>query len=134
METRLIVIDILLWYACGSGSLTRDRAWAPCIGSTESYPLDHQESPYNWFKVLKQTSVNTIQLKIIRITLVGEQGEILPVAERETTRPGTWGILVRGCSKDLLTGFALVLGDFDVSSWKWRFALGWMLCSCRKQG
>ena len=26
----------------GSSSLTRDRTWAPCTGSMESYPLDHQ--------------------------------------------------------------------------------------------
>ena len=31
----------------GSGSLMRDRTWAPCIGSVESYPLDHQVSPWN---------------------------------------------------------------------------------------
>ena len=29
----------------GSSSPTRDRTWAPCIGSAESYPLDHQGSP-----------------------------------------------------------------------------------------
>ena len=29
----------------GSSSLTRDRTQAPCIGSTESYPLHHQGSP-----------------------------------------------------------------------------------------
>ena len=29
----------------GSSSLTRDWTWAPCIGSTESYPLDHQGHP-----------------------------------------------------------------------------------------
>ena len=29
----------------GSGSLTRDRTWAPCIGNAESYSLDHQGSP-----------------------------------------------------------------------------------------
>ena len=29
----------------GSSSLTRDQTWAPCIGSAESYPLDHQGSP-----------------------------------------------------------------------------------------
>ena len=28
----------------GSSSPTRDRTWAPCIGSAESYPLDHQGS------------------------------------------------------------------------------------------
>ena len=27
------------------GSLTRDQARAPCIGSAESYSLDYQESP-----------------------------------------------------------------------------------------
>ena len=30
----------------GSSSPTRDQTQAPCIGSTESYPLDHQGSPY----------------------------------------------------------------------------------------
>ena len=29
----------------GSSSSTRDRTWAPCTGSMESYPLDHQGSP-----------------------------------------------------------------------------------------
>ena len=29
----------------GSSSPTRDRTWAPCIVSVESYPLDHQGSP-----------------------------------------------------------------------------------------
>ena len=36
----------------GSSSLTRDRTRAPCIGSTESYPLDHQGSPSFCFKPL----------------------------------------------------------------------------------
>ena len=58
---------------------------------------------------------------------------LFSVAERETSHPGSWGVLVRGCSKDPLTGFVLVLGEFDVSSWKWRLALGWMFCSCQKQ-
>ena len=34
--------------SCGmhveSSSPTRDRTWVPCIGSSESYPLDHQGS------------------------------------------------------------------------------------------
>ena len=29
----------------GSSSPNRDRTWAPCIGSVESYPLDHQGNP-----------------------------------------------------------------------------------------
>ena len=29
----------------GSSSLTKDWTWAPCIGTTESHPLDHQGSP-----------------------------------------------------------------------------------------
>ena len=29
----------------GSSSLTRDQTQAPCIGSAESYPLDHQGGP-----------------------------------------------------------------------------------------
>ena len=38
----------------GSSSLTRDRTQAPCIGSSESQPLDHQGSPIQWyiFKIL----------------------------------------------------------------------------------
>ncbi|XP_061031157.1 DNA repair protein RAD51 homolog 3 isoform X2 [Eubalaena glacialis] len=31
----------------GSSSPTRDRTQTPCIGSTESYPLDHQGSPFD---------------------------------------------------------------------------------------
>ena len=33
----------------GSISPTRDRTWATCIGSVESYPLDHQGSPWQYF-------------------------------------------------------------------------------------
>ena len=33
----------------GSSSPTRDGTQAPCIGSAESYPLDHQGSPNNHF-------------------------------------------------------------------------------------
>ena len=38
----------------GSSSLTRDRTHPPCIGSTESWPLDHQGSPE--FVLLTATS------------------------------------------------------------------------------
>ena len=31
-------------------SLTRDWICAPGIGSEESYPLDHQGRPQNWFE------------------------------------------------------------------------------------
>ena len=30
-----------------SSSLTRDRTWAPCLGSLESWPPGHQGSPWN---------------------------------------------------------------------------------------
>ena len=43
----LICGSELLAEACGSVSPTRDRTRAPCIGSTESYPLDHQGSPHS---------------------------------------------------------------------------------------
>ena len=39
---------IKLWHV-GSSSLTRDGTWAPCIRSKESYPLDHQGSPCQFF-------------------------------------------------------------------------------------
>ena len=29
----------------GCNSLTKDQTWAPCIGSAECWPLDHQGSP-----------------------------------------------------------------------------------------
>ena len=35
----------------GSSSPTRDRTQAPCIGSVESYPQDHQGSPLPIFKL-----------------------------------------------------------------------------------
>ena len=35
----------LMWHT-GSSFLTRDWTWAPCIGSTESWLLDHQGSSY----------------------------------------------------------------------------------------
>ena len=49
----LVVAHRILVAACffscsmhvGSSSLTRDQTRAPCIESTESYPLDHQGSP-----------------------------------------------------------------------------------------
>ena len=33
----------------GSSSLTRDPSWAPCIGNTESQPLDHWRCPLRVF-------------------------------------------------------------------------------------
>ena len=38
-------VNSWLWRV-GSSSLTRDRTQAPCIGTAESQPLDHQGSPY----------------------------------------------------------------------------------------
>ena len=35
----------------GSSSPTRDATQAPCIGSVESYPLDHQGSPQNYLLI-----------------------------------------------------------------------------------
>ena len=47
----------------GSSSPTRDRTWAPCIGSSEPYPLDHQGSPsHNIFSV-KSQRVNIFSLE-----------------------------------------------------------------------
>ena len=36
----------------GSSFPTRDWTWFPCIGSTESYPLDHQGGPLFWNKYI----------------------------------------------------------------------------------
>ena len=43
-DLQLQHADSLLQHV-GSNSPTRDRTWAPCTGSMESYPLDHQGSP-----------------------------------------------------------------------------------------
>ena len=36
--------------AFSASSLTRDQTGSPCIGSVESQPLDHQQSPQVTFK------------------------------------------------------------------------------------
>ena len=46
----------LLVSACGSSSLTRERTWVPCIGSTESQPLDHQGSPHMYVFIVRVLS------------------------------------------------------------------------------
>ena len=37
--------DLSCGISVGSSSTTRDRTRAPCVGSAESYPLDHQGRP-----------------------------------------------------------------------------------------
>ena len=44
--------DPSFWHV-GSSSYTRDGTWATCIGSAESWPLDHRGSPHFYFHVLK---------------------------------------------------------------------------------
>ena len=41
--------DLLVLHHEGSSSLARDQTQAPCIGSAESQPLDHQEVPNTVF-------------------------------------------------------------------------------------
>ena len=52
----LFIYLFMLTLSCsmyvGSSSLTRDRTLAPCIGSMESYALDHQESPFCSFFIV----------------------------------------------------------------------------------
>ena len=49
----MFVLSFFFFLPCGitwyPSSLTRDRTRAPCIGSTESYPLDCQGSPRHCF-------------------------------------------------------------------------------------
>ena len=42
----------------GPSSLTRDRTQAPCIGSVESYPVDHQRSPGKGILTRRQAIAN----------------------------------------------------------------------------
>ena len=44
----IFFLDRTVWRA-GSSSLTRDRTRAPCVGSVESDPLDHQGGPQPTF-------------------------------------------------------------------------------------
>ena len=57
----VVLILAALGLSCGmhvrSSSLTRDRTWAPCIRSVESYPLDHQGSPQDRFFLTQFTSL-----------------------------------------------------------------------------
>ena len=44
-----------------NSSLTRDRTWAPCIGSLELQPLDHQGGPrFQDFRLLQLTVIMVI--------------------------------------------------------------------------
>ena len=43
-----------LWSHVGSSSLTKDGT--PCLGSSESQPLDHQGSPHRGFKQKRNTA------------------------------------------------------------------------------
>ena len=49
----------------GSSSLTRDSTRAPCIGSTESQPLDHQGSPQDYFLIPLSQYRHTIDFNIL---------------------------------------------------------------------
>ena len=52
MRDLLVVARRLLSCAMHAGSSypTREQTWAPCTGSVESYPLDHQGSPKGFLK------------------------------------------------------------------------------------
>ena len=54
-------------YTCGmharSSSQTRDQTRTPCIGSMESYPLDHQGSLTRCF-ILNNPNLETIQISL----------------------------------------------------------------------
>ena len=52
----------------GSSSLTRDWTRAPCIGSTESYPLDHQGSPESYF--LNSSTLELFYVYLKRICIL----------------------------------------------------------------
>ena len=43
-----LLLLAVLWGMRDLSSLTRDWTWAPCIGSAEPWPLDHQGSPKSY--------------------------------------------------------------------------------------
>ena len=58
----------------GSSSLTRNRTWPPSIGSTESYPLDHQGSPSFFFMVEQFSIVYMYHIVFIHSSVKGHLG------------------------------------------------------------
>ena len=55
----------------GTSSLTRDQTQAPCIGSAESQPLDHQGSPYS----ILNTSISSFPFpSSAQTSIVGKRG------------------------------------------------------------
>ena len=65
----------------GSSSLIRGHTWAPCIGSWQSWPLDHHRSPeritlntcglyLNFFKLAKPIKKKKRENTTTRITLI----------------------------------------------------------------
>ena len=64
-----------LWYM-GSSSLTKDQTQAPCIGSTESYPLNYQRNPYKYFLTWGTTAPQNL--------------ESMDLMGRKSRDPGLW--------------------------------------------
>ena len=63
----LVAAYRLLLQHTGSSSLTTDRTRAPCTGSTESYPLDHQGSPYMLLLTMMKGTIKTsLFLSLVR--------------------------------------------------------------------
>lgn len=62
----------------GSRSLTSDQTWGPCIGRTESKPLDHQRSPTApCFKVKSNfLSSRAIYIHLFSLTLLCKEQTI----------------------------------------------------------
>ena len=59
------LVAYLTFLYVGYSSPTRDQTWAPCIGSMESEPLDHQGSPQiqllkRWSKYMKSLGGGTV--------------------------------------------------------------------------
>ena len=55
-KVTFFIVPCTIWDPC---SLTKDQTWAPCIGSAESYPLDHQGSPKSTFLCMKRSLITS---------------------------------------------------------------------------
>ena len=82
-----------------SNSLTRDQTQGPCIGSTESQPLDHLGSPHTAFREVPELNRFTARKP--------KQQRQAPFRSIQTTRPACLSIAFSGNLDSVLTSATL---------------------------
>ena len=116
------------------------KAWRTCSGCPASFPLcwSSWRITGRWrfpgFKVLKKTPIYTVQRKIVKTTLVGEHVGIIFCCRKGDFSPCVLGCLGERLLQEPSYRICTCVRWVWWSSWKWRLALGWVFCSCQKQG